>query len=85
MTKEIFDVFEYYYLDQNQPSMKQCMRETALYFQSKGIEIELPSYATFKRSVEKIPMAIKVYFRKREKEFIDKCAPYIVNECLSCL
>ena len=77
MTKEIFDVFEYYYLDQNQPSMKQCMRETALYFQSKGIEIELPSYATFKRSVEKIPMAIKVYFRKREKEFIDKCAPYI--------
>lgn len=77
MTKEILDVFEYYYLDQNQPSIQQCMRETQLYFQSKKEEIELPSYATFKRSAEKIPFAVKVYFRKREKEFIDKCAPYI--------
>ena len=75
MTKEIFDVFEYYYLNENKPSIKQCMRETALYFE--GQEIELPCYSTFKRSVEKIPKAIKMYFREREKVFIDKCAPYI--------
>ncbi len=75
MTKEIFDVFEYYYLNENKPSIKQCMRETALYFE--GQEIELPCYSTFKRSVEKMPKAIKMYFREREKVFIDKCAPYI--------
>lgn len=75
MTKEIFDVFEYYYLNENKPSIKQCMRETELYFE--GQEIELPCYSTFKRSVEKIPKAIKMYFREREKVFIDKCAPYI--------
>ncbi len=75
MTKEIFDVFEYYYLNENKPSIKQCMRETALYFE--GQEIELPCYTTFKRSAKKIPKAIKMYFREREKVFIDKCAPYI--------
>ncbi len=75
MTREIFDVFEYYYLNENKPSIKQCMRETALYFE--GQEIELPCYTTFKRSAEKIPKAIKLYFREREKVFIDKCAPYI--------
>ena len=75
MTKEIFDVFEYYYLNENKPSIKQCMRETELYFE--GQDIELPCYTTFKRSVEKIPNAVKRYFREREKVFIDKCAPYI--------
>lgn len=75
MTREIFDVFEYYYLNENKPSIKQCMRETILYFE--GQDIEMPCYTTFKRSVEKIPNAIKMYFREREKVFIDKCAPYI--------
>ena len=75
MTKEIFDVFEYYYLNENKPSIKQCMRETELYFE--GQNIELPGYSTFKRSVEKIPNAVKLYFREKEKVFIDKCAPYI--------
>ena len=75
MTREIFDVFEYYYLNENKPSIKQCMRETELYFEGK--EMEMPCYTTFKRSVQKIPKAIKMYFREREKVFIDKCAPYI--------
>ena len=75
MTREIFDVFEYYYLNENKPSIKQCMRETELYFE--GQDMELPCYSTFKRSVQKIPKAIKMYFREREKVFIDKCAPYI--------
>ncbi len=75
MTKEILDVFEYYYLNENKPSIKQCMRETELYFE--GQDIALPCYTTFKRSVEKIPNAVKMYFREREKVFIDKCAPYI--------
>ncbi|MEY8322206.1 transposase family protein [Lachnospiraceae bacterium 46-61] len=75
MTREIFDVFEYYYLNENKPSIKQCMRETILYFE--GQDIEMPCYTTFKRSVEKIPNTIKMYFREREKVFIDKCAPYI--------
>jgi len=38
MTKEIFDVFEYYYLNENKPSIKQCMRETELYFEGQEIE-----------------------------------------------
>lgn len=75
MTREIFDVFEYYYLNENKPSIKQCMRETELYFE--GQDMELPCYSTFKRSVEKIPNAVKLYFRDKEKVFIDKCAPYI--------
>ncbi len=75
MTREIFDVFEYYYLNENKPSIKQCMRETTLYFE--GQNIEMPCYSTFKRSVDKIPIAVKMYFREKEKVFIDKCAPYI--------
>jgi len=75
MTREIFDVFEYYYLNENKPSIKQCMRETQLYFE--GQNIALPCYSTFKRSAEKIPNAVKLYFREKEKVFIDKCAPYI--------
>ncbi len=75
MTREILDVFEFFYLNENKPSIKQCMRETALYFKEQ--DITMPSYTTFKRSVDHLPQTVKLYFREREKVFTDKCAPYI--------
>lgn len=77
---KVFDIFEYYYLDQSKKSVKKCMELTELELKQQGLEELLPlaSINTFAREIErsiKVPMLM--YFRFGDKEYKDKCAPYI--------
>ncbi|MCI8736886.1 MAG: transposase [Lachnospiraceae bacterium] len=78
---EVFDVFQYYYLDQAQMSVKKCMELTELYLKGQGKEGLLPlaSSGTFARKIVNggIPVPVLKYYRKGEKAFRDACAPYI--------
>lgn len=77
---EVFDIFQYYYLDQEQLSVKKCMELTELYLKEQGKEGLLPlaSSGTFGRKIlEDIPAPVLKYYRKGEKAFRDACAPYI--------
>lgn len=76
---EIYDVFEYYYLDQSRKSVTLCMTLTELNFRQLGREdlLPLPSKTTFERAVRSIPIPYVKYFRYGEKQFIGECAPYI--------
>ncbi len=76
---EIYDVFEYYYLDQSRKSVTLCMTLTELNFRQSGREdlLPLPSKTTFERAVRSIPIPYVKYFRYGEKQFIGECAPYI--------
>ena len=77
---EVFDVFQYYYLDQAQVSVKKCMELTELYLKEQGKEGLLPlaSSGTFSRKIlEDIPVPVLKYYREGEKAFRDACAPYI--------
>lgn len=79
LTNEIWDIFEYYYLDQSRKSIRLCMTLTELYLKEKGREelLPLPSITTFNRYVDKIPVPYIKYWRQNEKTFIGECAPYI--------
>lgn len=81
--KEVFDIFEYYYLDQSRKSVELCITLTKLeisqhpdrYDQSL---LPLASSTSFNREIKRsIPVPVQKYFRKGEKVFRDECANYI--------
>lgn len=77
---EVFDIFQYYYLDQQKMGVKKCMELTELYLKEQGKEGLLPlaSSGSFARKVmEDIPVPVLKYYRHGEKAFRDACAPYI--------
>ena len=75
----VFDIFEYYYLDESRKTLTKCIELTELQLKKHNPEcLPLPSYETFARAVEaKIPVPVLKYFRLGEKAFRDQCAPYI--------
>ncbi len=79
LTDEMWDIFEYYYLDQSRKTVKLCMTLTELNLKQMGREdlLPLPSVTTFQRAVSSIPIPYVKYFRFSEKQFIGECAPYI--------
>ncbi len=79
MPSEVFDIFESFYLDESQKSIAFCIELTELQLKTDGKEqyLPLPSYNTFIRSIEKIPVPVLKYFRLGEKACKDECAPYI--------
>lgn len=81
--REVFDIFEYFYLDQSQKSIQLCITLTKLeisqhperYDQSL---LPLASSASFVREIERsIPVPVLKYYRRGEKAFLDECADYI--------
>lgn len=75
----VFDIFQFYYLDESRKSVKKCIELTELAIREEMPELlPLATSATFARKIEKeIPAAVLQYFRYGEKAFKDKCAPYI--------
>lgn len=79
LSDEVWDIFEAFYLDQNQRKVSQCIKLTELQLRKNEMEymLPLPSLDTFIRRIEKLPVAILKYYRLGEKAFYDQCAPYI--------
>lgn len=81
--KEVFDIFEYYYLDQTKKSVELCMTLTRLEISQHPDQYDqkllpLASRETFRREVDRsIPLPVQKYFREGEKAFRDECANYI--------
>lgn len=77
---QVFDIFEYYYLDESQMSVRECIRLTGLQLEKEGMAGYLPlaSESAFAREIERsIPVPVLKYFRLGEKAFRDACAPFI--------
>lgn len=81
--REVFDIFEYFYLDQSRKSIQLCVTLTELEIRQHpdkyGTDLlPLASPASFAREVERtIPVPVLKYFRLGEKVFRDECANYI--------
>lgn len=76
----VFDIFEYYYLDESQVSIRECIRLTKLQLEKEGQTefFPLASESAFAREIERsIPVPVLKYFRLGKKAFKDECAPYI--------
>ena len=81
--QEVFDIFEYYYLDQSQKSVQLCIHLTELEISQHPDKysqelLPLASSATFAREIERsIPVPVLKYYRLGQKAFRDECANYI--------
>lgn len=81
--KEVFDIFEYFYLDQSRKSIELCITLTELEISQHEDRYDqtllpLASSASFAREIERsIPVPVLKYFRRGEKAFRDECANYI--------
>lgn len=81
--KEVFDIFEYFYLDQSQKSIALCITLTELEIKQHPDKynqklLPLSSPASFAREIERsIPVPVLKYYRRGEKAFKDECANYI--------
>lgn len=77
--QEVWDIFEYYYLDEARPSVKNCVRYTELHLKKSNPELlPLASNTTFSKEIlRSIPAPVLKYFRDGEKACHDECAPYI--------
>ncbi len=81
--KVVFDIFEYYYLDQSKKSVQQCITLTELEIKHHPDQYDqsllpLASHYSFTREIERsIPEPVKKYYRLGQKAFHDECANYI--------
>jgi len=76
-----WELFKYYYLDESQYTIKQCLDFTTWWCEKEMTELlpEIPSYYAFRRAIKTIPFAVVKYFREGDKAFEDKAAPYITR------
>lgn len=81
--KAVFDIFEYYYLDQSKKSVQECITLTELEIKHHPDQYDqsllpLASYTSFSREIERsIPVPVLKYYRLGQKAFHDECANYI--------
>ena len=81
--KEVFDIFEYYYLDQSKKSVQKCITLTELEIKHHPDQYDqsllpLASSTSFAREIERsIPVPVLKYYRLGQKVFHDECANYI--------
>lgn len=81
--KVVFDIFEYYYLDQSKKSVQECITLTELEIKHHPEQYDqtllpLASRYSFTREIERsIPVPVKKYYRLGQKAFRDECANYI--------
>ncbi len=76
----VFDIFQYYYLDESRKTVAECIRLTELCLKADGEEQYLPlaSETTFARYIErKIDVPAIKYYRYGEKAFRDECMSFI--------
>lgn len=81
--EEVFDIFEYFYLDQSRKSIQLCIDLTRMEISQHPDKYDqkllpLASGASFAREIERrIPVPVLKYYRLGEKAFRDECAGYI--------
>lgn len=78
----VWEFFLYCWLDENQPTVSLCYRDTIDWTTEFYPELvcEIPTERSFRRQIERdVKYAIKVLMREGEKAFNDRCAPYIMR------
>ena len=76
----VWNIFLYYYLDESQKTVRECMRLTELQLQHEGLDDLLPlaSDSSFGRAVQsRIEVPVLKYFRLGQKAYKDQCEPFI--------
>lgn len=76
----VWDIFQFYYLDESQKTVRECMRLTELQLKHEGLDDLLPlaSESSFGRAVQsRIEVPVLKYFRLGQKAYKDQCEPYI--------
>lgn len=77
--EDIWSIFCKWWLDEAEPGVMTVYKNVCGFLEMNMPErLEtLPTYATFRNQAEKLPFAVKQYYRKGDKAFEDDCAPWI--------
>lgn len=77
--EDIWAVFCKWWLDEAEPGVMTVYRNVCGFVELNMPErLEtLPTYATFRNQAQKLPFAVKQYYRKGEKAYEDDCEPWI--------
>ena len=77
--KDLWAVFEYLYLEENEPTAAYCYEQTKLWALKYRSDINIPSYSAFNRMIKQIPDPIIKLYRLGNKAFVDNCEKYITR------
>jgi hypothetical protein len=74
-----WELFKYYYLDESQHPVSKCVQYVTWYLEKEMPELlqGLPTYYTFYRAIQTIPLPVVKLFREGDKAYEDAAAPYI--------
>ena len=74
----IWQAFLQLYLDDNEAKVADCYKKMTAFVAEEHPELmeDIPSIATFRRKIQKIPFAVLEYAHKGEKAMHDHCVPY---------
>lgn len=74
----IWQAFLQLYLDDSEPKVADCYKKMTAFIAEEHPELieDIPSTATFRRKIQKIPFAVLEYAHKGEKAMHDHCVPH---------
>lgn len=74
----IWQAFLQLYLDDSEPKVADCYKKMTAFIAEEYPELieDIPSIATFRRKIQKIPFAVLEYAHKGEKAMHDHCVPH---------
>ena len=75
MDERLYSAFVQWYLNENRLSVSYVYENIKRWVEQEGLDIEVPSEASFRRAAESIPVAAIKLLRHGEKVYSDECEP----------
>ncbi|MEG1012589.1 MAG: Mu transposase C-terminal domain-containing protein, partial [Ruthenibacterium sp.] len=77
MPDEVTSAFFTAYLTQSRLSIPRCIKAVEQWAKKENPSVlPLPSYSTFYRKMQELPLAVRILCREGPKAYYDKCSPY---------
>jgi len=81
ISNEAWEMFKSLWLDQRQPSVKQCWQQIRHINATQQRRWKIPSLSTMKRlAKQRIPLPVRVLHREGLNAYNAKCAPYVLTD-----
>ena len=77
MDERLYSAFIQWYLNENRLSISYVYKNVKRWVEQEGLDIKVPSEASFRRAAESIPVAAIKLLRHGEKVYSDECEPFV--------
>ena len=77
MDERLYSAFVQWYLNENRLTISYIYENIKRWVEQEGLDIKVPSEASFRRAAESIPVAAIKLFRYGSKVYSDECEPFV--------